>query len=153
MRFPVLRFHFLHLLLLAGLSLAILSPAAQAGDRIWSSIVLATRENTEKPVPRQLVAFAPTMQKVFGYNTFYLLGQKTKDIQTGQAEWLVPSKRIYMKVAILDRTPTAYRTRIELYEDKSLLITTVAMLARNAPLYIRGPQWGKGQLVILLEVR
>jgi hypothetical protein len=26
-------------------------------------------------------------------------------------------------------------------------------LARDAPLYIRGPAWGKGQLIFLLEVR
>ena len=28
-----------------------------------------------------------------------------------------------------------------------------AKLAQNAPLYIRGPEWGSGQLILLLEVR
>jgi hypothetical protein len=152
MRFHALRTGSLRLLLLAGLALLLLSPA-QAGDQIWSALVLATRESDEATVPRQLEEFAPTMRKIFGYNTFYLLGQKKADIKQGDVEWLVPSKRIFLKVAVLKRQPTSFRMKIELYDGESLLVTTEAVLARDAPLYIRGPQWGKGQLVILLEVR
>lgn len=123
------------------------------GDRIWSAFLLATRENPAKPVPKKLEQFAPTILKVFGYNTLYLLGEKKRDLVTGGEEWLVPSKEFFMKVQVLERQPTLYRLKLELYRDKDLLVTTEVVLAKDAPLYIRGPQWGGGQLVFLLEVQ
>ena len=43
--------------------------SAQAGgDRIWSALVLATRETPAQPGPEKLSQFVPTIQKVFGYN-------------------------------------------------------------------------------------
>lgn len=127
------------------------APSA-ASDRIWAAVVLATNEEPPRAVPERLETFAPTLRGVFGYNSFYLLGEKSRTLQPGKEEWLVPSRRIFMKVAVLEAMKAAYRLRIELYEGKKQLITTEALLARDAPLYIRGPAWGKGQLIALLEV-
>ena len=127
--------------------------ACATGDRIWSALVLATKEDPPPPVPATLKEFAPAIRKVFGYNSLYLLGEKKRDLYFGGEEWLVPSKEFFFKVQCLSQGPTSYTLRIELYHDKNLLVTTEARLARNAPLYIRGPAWGKGQLIFLLEVR
>jgi hypothetical protein len=127
---------------------------AQAnGDRIWSALVLATNEKPARPVPEKLEEFAPTIRRVFGYNTLYLLGEKKRDLAAGVEEWLVPSREFFFKVQVLAKKPAAYDLRIELYREQKLLLTSEARLARGAPLYIRGPQWGGGQLVFLLEVQ
>ena len=97
--------------------------------------------------------FAPTIKKIFGYNSLYLLGEKKRDLVSGGEQWLVPSKEFFFKVQCLSRGATSYTLRIELYRDKGLLVTTEAKLAKDAPLYIRGPAWGRGQLIFLLEVR
>jgi len=125
----------------------------QAGDRIWSALVLANNEKPARPVPANLADFAPTIRKVFGYNSLYLLGDKKRDLVSGEEEWLVPSKDFFFKVQVLAQKPTYYELRIELYRGKKLLVTSDARLAKDAPLYIRGPQWGGGQLVFLLEVQ
>lgn len=127
-------------------------PAQAAGDRIWSALVLATRETPPKPVPPALTEAAPVLKKVFGYDTFYLMGQKKRDITADVETWLVPSKELFFKVTLLKQEKTHYLVRIELYQEKKLLLSTEARLARDAPLYIRGPQWGKGQLILLLEI-
>lgn len=129
------------------------SQARAAGDRIWSALVLATHEESPPPVPEPLKEFAPAIRKIFGYNSLYLLGQKKRDLYSGGEEWLVPSKEFFFKVQCLSQSTTSYTLRIELYRGKDLLITTEAKLARGAPLYIRGPQWGRGQLIFVLEVR
>ncbi len=139
--------------LLVAILLCLPLSGALAGDRIWSAVLLATREIPPQPIPGKLADFEETLQSVFGYNSFYLLGEKTKDIKCGTTEWLVPSKRIFMKTSVLESSATGYRMRIELYDNKELLVTTEAKLARDAPLYIRGPQWGKGQIVAILKVR
>jgi hypothetical protein len=125
----------------------------QAGDRIWSALVLATNEHPPRPVPSNLEAFEPTIRKVFGYNSLYLLGEKKRDLVSGAEEWLVPSRAFFFKVQVLGKKPTCYELQIELYRGQKLLVTSHTRLARDAPLYIRGPQWGGGQLVLLLEVR
>ena len=136
------------------LALAVFSMNARAdGDRIWSALVLATRENPPKPVPEELTDVAPAIKKVFGYSSLYLLGEKKRDLVSGGEEWLVPSREFFFKVQCLAREETFYRLRIELYRGEKLLLTTEVKLARDAPLYIRGPIWGEGQLIFLFEVR
>jgi hypothetical protein len=136
------------------LFLACSTPGARAeGDRIWSALVLATKENPPSTTPDALEKFAPAIKKIFGYNSLYLLGEKKRDLISGGEEWLVPSKEFFFKVQCLSQGATSYTLRIELYRDKSLLVTTEAKLAKDAPLYIRGPAWGRGHLIFLLEVR
>jgi hypothetical protein len=139
--------------LAAVLLLALGASPARAGDRIWSALVLATREDSPPPVPEALKEFAPAIRKVFGYNSLYLLGEKKRDLYSGGEEWLVPSKEFFFKVQCLSQNTTSYTLRIELYRGKDLLITAETKLARGAPLYIRGPEWGRGQLIFVLEVR
>jgi hypothetical protein len=123
------------------------------GDRIWTALVLATKENLPAPIPTALEKFAPSIKKIFGYNSLYLLGEKKRDLISGSEEWLVPTKDFFFKVQCLSQGVTSYTLNIELYHEKNLLVTTEAKLARDAPLYIRGPAWGSGQLIFLLEVR
>jgi hypothetical protein len=137
---------FLVLLLACG-------PAEAEGDRIWSALVLATKEDSPPAVPAALERFAATIRRIFGYNSLYLLGEKKRDLFSGTEDWLVPSKEFFFRVQSLSRDATFYTLRIELYREKNLLLTTETRLAKNAPLYIRGPEWGSGQLILLLEVR
>lgn len=129
------------------------SPVRADGDRIWSALVLGTNEKPPAEVPDQLENYAPTLRKIFGYNSFYLLGQKKRDLVKGNEAWLMPTKEFFLGVHCLARKETYYKLRIELYRNEELLVTTEAKLARDAPLYIRGPLWGGGQLIFLLEVR
>jgi hypothetical protein len=126
---------------------------AAAGDRIWSTLALATVESSVAPVPRALSGLAPTIREIFGYNSLYLLGEKKRALFHGSEEWLMPTKEFFLKVQCLSQELTSYLVRIELYREKNLLLTTEARLAREAPLYIRGPQWGRGLLIFVLEVR
>ena len=126
---------------------------AAAGDRIWSALVLATVEASAAPVPATLKRFAPTINEIFGHNSLYLIGEKKRDLFEGGEEWLFPSKEFFFKVRCLSQELTSYLVRIELYREKNLLVTTEAKLAKEAPLYIRGPQWGRGLLIFVLEVR
>lgn len=139
--------------LLAIALAAIPARVARAADSVWAALVLATNEDPPGPVPRQIEAFQPALSRVFGYNTFYLLGQKRASVDAGSSGWLVPSPRIFLQVTGLGESRSRLHLRLDLYEGKELLATTEARLARGAPLYIRGPEWGRGLIVIILEIR
>jgi hypothetical protein len=123
------------------------------GDRIWAALILATKENPPAATPAALEKFAGPIKRIFGYNSLYLLGERKRDLFFGGEEWLVPTKDFFFKVECLSQGVASYTLRIELYHEKSLLMTTEAKLAKDAPIYIRGPAWGRGQLIFLLEVR
>jgi len=143
-----------HRLAAAVLLFTVAPPGAHAaGDRIWGALVLATIENSATPVPESLKELAPPIKKIFGYNSLYVLGEKKRDLFLGSERWLVPTKEFFFKVRCLSQELTSYLLRIELYREKNLLVTTEAKLAKDAPLYIRGPQWGRGLLIFVLEVR
>ena len=124
-----------------------------ANDRIWSALALATVEHSAAAIPESLKGLAPAIRKIFGYNSLYLLGEKKRDLFAGSEEWLMPTKEFFFKVRCLSQELTSYLLRIELYREKNLLLTTEAKLAKHAPLYIRGPQWGRGLLIFVLEVK
>ena len=77
--------------------------AKAGGDRIWSALLLATKEDPPGPVPKALEKFAPSIRKIFGYNSLYLLGEKKRDLISGGEEWLVPSKEFFFKVQCLSQ--------------------------------------------------
>ncbi len=137
----------------AILLLFVIALPLQAGDQIWSAVVLATNETPPRTPPRALEEFAPSIQTIFGYNSVYLVGQKKRALSAGADEWLIPSEKLFFQVTTLAQERSHYLLRIGLFREKELLLCTEARLARDAPLYIRGPQWGAGQLILLLEVR
>ena len=139
----------------AAMLLFIIAPPGTdaAGDRIWSALALATMEDPPAPIPKSLNEVAPAIKRIFGYNSLYLLGEKKRDLFHGSEEWLIPTKQFFFKIQCLSQELTSYLLRIELYREKNLLVTTEAKLAKDAPLYLRGPQWGRGQLIFVLEVR
>lgn len=138
-------------ILIAWVALAMAGGAL--ADDIWGALALATNEKPPQPAPRALARFAPAIGEVFGYNSLYLLGQKKRSLDAWEEEWLVPSREFFFKVTPLAGETTRLRLRVELFRGKSQLLTTEVLLARDTPLYIRGPQWGDGQLVLILEVR
>lgn len=142
------------LTLLFGLAMAtMLLTDLQAEDRIWAALVLATNETPPKPTPEPLSNFAPDLQKIFGYNSFYVLGEKRKRICENTEEWIVPSKEVFLHLACVGQDVASYELTLDLYAHKKLVLTSRVKLARGAPLYIRGPQWGRGQLIYILEIR
>ena len=80
-----------------------------------------------------------------------VIGQAQQKIKTGEEDWLVPSKRFYLKVDTKYPIPNGYLLNLQLYQENKMLVEANVQLARGNPLYIRGPQVGNGQLIIALQ--
>ena len=97
------------------------------------------------------------MKRVFGYNQFELVGSATQDIGDENESWLVPNKSFYMALkgrrALSKEAQGGFLLSLQLYQDKRPLVDTEVKLAPGSPLFIRGPQYGKGQLIIVLQVQ
>lgn len=131
--------------------------AAPTADRIWSAVVLATNPPTPKEAPPELREFAPRLKRVFGYSQFELIGAASEKIDDQSESWLVPSQSFWLGVkarrAVSKEARGGYLLNLQLFQDKRPLLETEAKLAPGSPLFIRGPQYGNGQLIIVLQVQ
>ncbi len=128
-----------------------------AADRIWSAVVLATNPPSPKDAPPELREFAPRLKRVFGYSQFQLIGAASEKIDDQTESWLVPSQSFWLGVkarrAVSKEARGGYLLNLQLFQDKRPLLETEAKLAPGSPLFIRGPQYGSGQLIIVLQVQ
>ncbi len=126
-------------------------------DKIWSALVVATNADSPKDAPHELREFAPRLKRIFGYNQFELAGSATEIIDEKTENWLVPSQIFFFEVkarrAASKEARGGYLLNLQLFQDKRPLVNTEAKLAPGSPLFIRGPQYGKGQLIIVLQVQ
>jgi hypothetical protein len=131
------------------------APAAQ--DTIWSAVVIARNVASPKPPPPELAEFIGRLQRVFGYNQFELFGSASKPIGDRTESWLVPSKSFWLGVnarrSVSKEARGGYLLNLQLFQDKRPLVDTEAKLAPGSPLFIRGPEYGNGQVIIVLQVR
>lgn len=154
------RIHFL--LATAALSLAVMGATAHAQqsppqvaasrDVLYGALVLATKSDHPQPTPDALKPQAENLQKIFGYNDFQLLGEKKKDINTGQEDWLVPSREFILRVDTKNPIADGYALALQLLEEDRVIVDASVKLKRDHPLFIRGPFVGDGQILILLTV-
>ena len=145
---------------LAGIALLVASaPPASAGKpgrggkKVWSGLVVATNAARPRPAPAEMHRFDRTLQRTFGYNQFELIGVSRKALQRGEANWLATSKHFSLRVDPRGVSRDGYRVKLQLFQDRQMLLETDATLSKSGPLVIRGPQIGAGQLLLMLVVQ
>jgi len=145
-RLTPLLFPFLFSLLFGVL----LSRPAQA-DVVWSALIYATNEKTPLPPPAELAAFSQKLQHIFGYNQLQLLSQHREIMDSRSEHWLLPGKGFNLRVDTKIAKEN-YLLDLQLYQEKRMVVQTIALLARRSPIFLRGPLYDAGQLIIVLAV-
>lgn len=129
---------------------------AQAGDRLWSAVLIAENVEQPKAPPKELKAVAARLQRMFGYNSFSVIGTDTKEIEDGDETNLKPTKTFWIKLkarhASVKEARGGYLLNLQLFQETRPLVDTVAMIAPDSPLFFRGPMHGKGQVLVVLQV-
>ena len=107
----------------------------------------------EKEVPAELQKFATKLGKVFGYNQFELIGQHAELMDDPRERWLIPSQNFCLRVEAKNAVRTGYLLKMELFEDQQMLTHFEANLTAQSPLFIRGPLYAGGQLIIIMMIK
>lgn len=127
-------------------------PVRAEGDVLYGALLMATTEVQPVPAPAELKTQEASLETVFGYNQYRILGQKRKTVTTGTEDWLVPSRKFFLRVDTKSPVPNGYTLGLQLLRDDKVIVSADVKLSRERPLYIRGPFVGEGQLIILLMV-
>jgi hypothetical protein len=129
-------------------------PGAEASPpphAIWSGLVFATNDPHPTQAPERLRQFAQKLKNIFGYNQFELVGEYAEKMGDPFERWLIPSKDFSLSVKTHNEPGQRYRTRIVLFQNRQRLAEFETHLNPDSPLFIRGPQYAGGQLVIVLH--
>jgi hypothetical protein len=120
--------------------------------RVWSGLILATNPDHPGPAPGRLRNYADKLKHIFGYSQFDLVGEYSEKLEGASERWLVPSKEFYMSFNPGAEIGKHFPMRIVLFQNRKKLAEFETHLTPESPLFIRGPQYDKGQLVIMLRV-
>jgi hypothetical protein len=130
-----------------------LTSGACADENVWSGLVVATNAAHQTPPPPEMHQLGRTLQRTFGYNHFEVIGQSRKVLQTGEENWLASSKHFSLHVDARGPSRDGYQLKLQLFQDRQVLLETDATVSKSSPLVIKGPQIGAGQLLLLLVVQ
>lgn len=123
--------------------------------KVWGAVVLATKaEKGTKPapLPPELAPFAAQLSNFLGYDQFKIIGSETKAMHGEKEHWLVPTKNFWMCVQAT-RLRVGYGVKLEVFQDKRLLLKNESVLGPGSPLFISGPSNARGQVIMVLEVK
>ena len=129
-------------------------PGVPPPSKLWCALVVATNEREPPPPASPIASYEPVLRQVFGYNRFDLIGERLGVAGPGNTRWLVPSTELYLQA---EPRPGGADGRsffqIRLFQRDRPLFASEIGLTDRSPLYIRGPLWGAGQLILILELR
>jgi len=134
------------------------TPAQQAtahrDGQVWASLIFASDEALKSSDREETQKTLDQLSKAFPGKKFQILGEHTQHIFSAYESWVVPSKDLFLKID--SKGPTAnhdgVNLHLQLWREKSVLLKTDVIL-RQQPIFITGPKWGKGQLIMVIELR
>lgn len=145
----------------AGLFFALDGPV-QAGEEpvaesVWGCLLYASNERAgekaETRVPAQIRNYDERLEKLLGYASIQTLGQGETIVERDKPSSIVFHGNIRVELTGLTRQPGEhFLVVLRLFRKDHQLIETQASVTRGSPLFIRGPLWRSGQLVVAVMV-
>ncbi len=127
--------------------------AARQGNAVWGGLVFATNQPGQTSGRYDLHPYAKRLRTIFGYQFYELLESDRQLIQPTGVQRLQLGRDYTIRLRFLGIRPGGAAFAMELSQGSRRLVASDVVLGRDSPFVIRGPQWGKGQVLFLLMVR
>jgi hypothetical protein len=139
---------------LTGLTQAGEAPVAES---VWSCLLYASNDRTSEKVqtqiPTQIRDYDERLEKLLGYASIQTLGQGETVVEPNRPTSIVFHGNIRVELTGLTRQAGEhFLVVLRIFQKDHQLIETQANVTRGSPLFIRGPLWRSGQLVVAVMV-
>lgn len=143
------------LVLLAAPLIAADTGKLEADAKVWSGLYYAGPEDeTKGVVPEGRAAkLVERMKKVeqLQFPTYRLIGAVSEDVLKEYESWVLPSEVFFIKLDSLGRDEEgALNATLNIWQQKNVLLKASMKLRKGRPMFVRGPKWGEGYIVIAL---
>jgi len=126
---------------------------ARNGNAVWGGLVFATNEPGQTSGRYDNHPYAQRFRPIFGYRYYDLLQSDRQIIRPRGVNQLQLGREYTAKLRYLGPRQKGQAFAMELYHRNRKVVESTVVLGRDSPFVIRGPQYGKGQILFLLMVR
>jgi hypothetical protein len=136
------------------LFLAVSTGAGIAGDKIRAGLYLAENE----PPPPGAALARPQLnyqlQQVFGFVHYRQLKEQYFSLHNEWAQWFIPRRDFFVRIEPLHHEPGQPRMiDYEIYKDGFIVVKGTYEVHEETPLFINGPDFRSGRLILVIEAR
>jgi hypothetical protein len=130
---------------------------SQPSEAVWGALLYASNdrapEKAETQIPARIRNYDERLEKMLGYASIQTLGQGQTRIEPNNSGSIVFHGSIRIELTGFARRPRdRFLVGLRLFHGEHQLIETQAEVTRGSPLFIRGPLWREGQLVVAVMV-
>lgn len=115
----------------------------------WGALVLARMD--EGPNDPRLNRYLPDLKRVFGYRRYEIYGEAWGTGPASGESTVLPTHEFFVRLE--PRGGGDKRLRFRFFRKERLLVDGEAVMPISAPLFITGPEYGNGKLVMIIEIR
>lgn len=101
-----------------------------------------------------VAAMEARLKKVFPYTHYHLIGKHSQQVFKEYESWVVPSKDLCLKID--SRGPAesgGVNVHLQLWQDTKVLVKSDAVLLKDKPIFLGGPNWRKGRLIFVVRLK
>jgi hypothetical protein len=126
---------------------------AHASETFWGCLLYAANDDRPSDVPARISNYDRRLSEAVGYTKLHLLGEGQTAPKSSEQNWLVFGGDIKVQFTSLTKTDDGkYVVGLQLYQEEKELIETRARVGQNIPLFIRGPEWRDGKIIIVVMI-
>jgi len=123
------------------------------GD-VWCGLFVAKAGEPANQPDAPHAGVIEQLGKAFpGLRNFRMVGENTGSVYKEYECWIVPSKHLFLKIDSLGphKTKGGVHLHLQLWQEDHVILKTDAILRRQ-PVFIAGPEWGDGRLIMVLRL-
>lgn len=123
-----------------------------AGEKLHVSLFLGQNEPLPPLVQPAPVRLHQQLEQVFGFHHYRLLKQQDFLLRNEWEQWFMPRRDFFMRIEPLHRGPDEPKMiGYEIYKDGFIVVKGTYELHEETPLFINGPDFHRGRLILVLE--
>jgi hypothetical protein len=132
---------------------ALMAGSGHAAESVWGCLLYASNDGQKTDIPVRLSRYEQRLNTAFGYSKLHLLGEGQTTVKSPDQNWLVFGGDIKIQFTSLQKNEEGqFLVGLEIFQGNKQVIETQARVGRDSPLFIRGPEWRNGKIIIVVMI-
>jgi hypothetical protein len=125
----------------------------RASVHAWGCLLYASNADNALALPPHLARYDAPLRRSLGYSNYRVIAQREIAIENQAEKLLVSAGALQVLLTSLSSSPDGkYLVGLLFVEANKQVMETQARVARGSPLFIRGPDWRDGQIIIVVLI-
>jgi hypothetical protein len=124
-----------------------------AVEHVWGCLLYASNSTKTFDLPSRLGGYAARLRNGLGFSNYRVIAQRETAVEGRPENLLVSAGDIQVLLTSLSRASDGkYLVGILFLEGTNQVMETQARVGEGSPLFIRGPDWREGQIIIVVMI-